>query len=151
VPDTVVAGDVKPGDTVVIADLYGWHYTASGERLEIVEGGQRLRPGDRALVVLVPEPPNAVQGAVPESAGERYRLLTQYAYVQVEDRRTVETRRDMNPYLRQLEGITANQLVAELRDICSTGCNRRTYPVLSELSGTDVSTPSADADATPTP
>lgn len=145
--DTVVAGNDELGETVVLADLYGWQYTASGERLEIVEGGVRLRPGDRVLVVLVPEPPNAGPGSAPESAGARYRLLTQYAYVFLEDGRTVDTNRDENEYLRQLESMTEDQLVAELRDACSTGCDRQTYPVLDELS----EAPTTDPDTTAGP
>jgi hypothetical protein len=77
------------------------------------------------LVVLVPEPPNAGPGSAHESAGARYRLLTQYAYVFLEDGRTVDTSRDENEYLRQLESMTEDQLVpcqatfARLMSSCS--------------------------------
>lgn len=131
--DTVVAGQASEGDQIVLADQIGWAYAPDGVRMELVEGGARMRLDDRVLVVLVPEPDIATESAESLSGdAKRYRLLTQSAYLLIaDDSQVVDTERD-DRYVQLLESMTEDEAIAELRSACRDRCDRETYPRRNE-------------------
>lgn len=123
--ERVVAGTLNEGDLITLRGLSGWAYPPEGERKEIVdEGGTRLRPGDRAVFAVI-------RGSVDAEDSEAgYHLLASYSYILIENGETVRTARD-HPFVRELEAMTPDEIVATLRDACTpSGCDRDSFPKL---------------------